>query len=128
MPPDFSLDGPYCFKNMSLMYRDTAELELRKTCMILLGYKIKEQKMNIKVKMMVPRKVGMYSMWEGITEDDKIICVFLANNVLHVSIFKNAEDQGITFRKTVDCPGQQMLMDEMLKQLGITILKEETEK
>ena len=73
----------------------------------------------MKVRTMISRPVGCYSAWEGATEDGQLICIFLAHSVLHVTLFKHKDDVGEFQRKVVECPGDGMLLEEMMRQLDL---------
>ena len=79
----------------------------------------------MKIKYIDLSPVGQYYMWNGATEDNRTICVFLANNVLHIEIFKDKEDRGESRRITVDCIEQQMKTEEMMRIVNLEIIDKE---
>lgn len=68
------------------------------------------------------RPVGSYSYWEGVSDNGSLVCIYLANNVLHMTIYKGSNPEGISIRKPVECPGNSMLMEEMMRQLDIELI------
>ncbi len=76
----------------------------------------------MKIKTLISSPVGIYSCWNGITQDGKLICIFLAHNVLHVSIYDGPTEEGISYRKPVECPGQSMITEEMMRQLELQFM------
>jgi hypothetical protein len=73
----------------------------------------------MKVRTLASRPVEKYSVWHGTLEDGRLIYIFLAHSVLHVSIYTGEDQEGITYRKPVECPGDGMLREEMMRQLDL---------
>lgn len=76
----------------------------------------------MRVTTMLSRPIGSYSYWEGVSADGGLLCIYLANSVLHMTVYKGNNTIGVGVRKVVECPGNSMLMDEMMRQLDLEFI------